>query len=465
MNSQHDAIERFGQRLVGLLAFRTALRWTAVWFLAWGVIVLALRIGTPAPLHYLVLGLLGALPVAIAACVGEWRRRPAPQTLRAVCDGQNRCGGLLMAAGETDVSAWRSAVPAVAVPAVRWDSGRAVSLFCAASLFVALTIFVPDRFAAFGAKRPLAIGQLIEELKSQIELLAEEKILPEHKGTEMKRELAKVGEMASGSDPAKSWEALDHLKNSTTDLARQAAEEAIAKTEKLAQAETLAAALEKLAEAGKGDAIMDKAMKDLAALMQGAKLEEGVMAGALPPELLEALKKDGGAGKDALKDLLKDLQLGKGKLANALGKLVDAKLIDAKMLGQCDKAGQPGNSEGLAAFLAENGVEVDSVLAILELAGNGGVDRGRGDAAITFGDEANPEGMKFKDDNLPTLLAGMKNAQLSGVSRSAPEVTGAKETATSGALAGASAGGGEAHVQTVLPRHKGAVQRFFKRDN
>ena len=60
-------------------------------------------------------------------------------------------------------------------------------------------------------------------------------------------------------------------------------------------------------------------------------------------------------------------------------------------------------------------------------------------------------------------LSGLKDAQLVGISRSAPEVTGDKETASAGALAGA--GGGAANAQQLLPRHKGAVQRFFKREN
>ena len=42
---------------------------------------------------------------------------------------------------------------------------------------------------------------------------------------------------------------------------------------------------------------------------------------------------------------------------------------------------------------------------------------------------------------------------------------GDKETAQTGALTGADAGGGAANVQQLLPRHKGAVQRFFKREN
>ena len=62
-------------------------------------------------------------------------------------------------------------------------------------------------------------------------------------------------------------------------------------------------------------------------------------------------------------------------------------------------------------------------------------------------------------------LSGLKDAQLVGISRSAPEVTGDKETASAGALAGAEAGGGAANVQQLLPRHKGAVQRFFKPEN
>ena len=51
-----------------------------------------------------------------------------------------------------------------------------------------------------------------------------------------------------------------------------------------------------------------------------------------------------------------------------------------------------------------------------------------------------------------------------GVSRTAPELSGENVVAENGALANAQSSGGAANSQVVLPRHKQAVQRFFKRD-
>lgn len=85
---------------------------------------------------------------------------------------------------------------------------------------------------------------------------------------------------------------------------------------------------------------------------------------------------------------------------------------------------------------------------------------------MTWQNASSFDGTKNKDQALPMgSMAGMKDAQFVGISRSAPEVTGGDEQAGSGALRSANAGGGSAEVQRVLPRHKGAVNRFFKREN
>ncbi|MFA6547190.1 MAG: hypothetical protein WCS99_22425 [Limisphaerales bacterium] len=464
MNSHEPAIREFTSRLTFLLIFRTALRCATVWLLAVGATVLVARVTGLVASHWLIGGLLGLVPVVIAAAWIEWLRRPQLATVRAAMDRHNHAGGLIMAAAQADVSAWQTGSKP-GQPRLRWNSGRPITLFAAAALFLGASMLLPERFIVGAAPRPLDVGKLVTELTEQITALDEEKILPEDKALELKKELARLGKESAAKDPAKTWESLDHLKQSNADLARQAAEEAIQKTDAMKQAETLAAALGLLPDSAAS--LLERAMQDMASLLQQAKLEQGLLAAKLPEELLKAAK-DGKLNPEQLKELMKALQGGKDKLGECLDKLANLKLIDARLLEACKKAGQCPNPDGLAAFLAENGADLDSISGVLQVyvKGNGGVDRGRGDAPLTWTDPSSEEGMKFKDTALPmSSLNGLKNAQLVGISRSAPEVTGDKESAQAGALTGAGAGGGAANVQQLLPRHKGAVQRFFKREN
>lgn len=262
-------------------------------------------------------GLLGCVPMALAALVFEWRRRPGDNALRAVCDRHNHAGGLVMAGREATAAGWDRQLPALVVPTVRWQGRRTLGFFAAALLFAALALAIPDRYAALGRQRALDIGQTVEELETQIQALQDEKILKDQKAAELKQELAKLADTATGNDPAKTWEALDHLKSANTDLAKQAAEEAIAKTAKLTQAETLAAATSKLPDTAAGHETATKAMQELASLLQSAKLDAGLLGVELPPGLLEAAKA-GGLTPEQLKELMKKLQASKSDLSSSL---------------------------------------------------------------------------------------------------------------------------------------------------
>jgi hypothetical protein len=93
------------------------------------------------------------------------------------------------------------------------------------------------------------------------------------------------------------------------------------------------------------------------------------------------------------------------------------------------------------------------------------VDRGPGHAKLKFGDESSDQGVTFKDEALPPAdLKALRESELEGISIGTPSLTkGAAGKAASGALSGARTGGGSSTGQMVLPRHRGAVERFFER--
>jgi hypothetical protein len=81
---------------------------------------------------------------------------------------------------------------------------------------------------------------------------------------------------------------------------------------------------------------------------------------------------------------------------------------------------------------------------------------------LTFGDKSKDDD-KFKEETLPpAALQSLKETQIQAITRGSP----GKEQpgdAAAGALEGSAAGGGSANSQIVLPRHRGAVERYFDR--
>lgn len=458
--SHARALQIFSLRLALLLMFREALRWAAAWFFLWGVVILAARIAGVPNQPWMPLGLLGALaPMLIVAALMR-RKLPQPAGLRAAYDNLNQCGGLLMAEEAADMSAWQVALPEAAVPHLRWRGGRAFGLLALAVLFVVATLLLPDRWTSLTTQRPLEIGKLISELQAEVHTLHEEKILEQPKADELQKQLSQLEKKSSALDPNKTWEALDHLKESNSDLAKQAAEEALNKMASLSQAETIAGALEKASEAGMGKDTATQAARDLAGMMKAAKLEDGLLKTQIPPELLSALN---GLSKEDMEKLLSSIQSSKSGLGKTLTNLAKLKLIDPKALGQCKNAGECKNGDALAAFLSTctNGGACSAAICAY---GRGGLTRGDqpGDSPMTWSD-VDESGAKFKETALPAS-SQTSDSQLVGISKAAPDLSAENILAEHGVLTAANSSGGAANSQVILPRHKQAVQKYFKRD-
>jgi hypothetical protein len=462
-SAHHDqSIRQFIRRLALLLAFRQSLTFVTVWCFLWGAVALVLRAASATTRRQLLWGAIGIAVAAIAAAVVSRRRLPSRDSVRAMLDSRNDCGGLLMAGADADLGAWRT--PEITLPRLRWRKARAFGLLAAASAFVLISLLAPVRFAATGASRPMDVGREVENLSAQIEALKEAQVIEEAKAEALEQKLDQLGQEASGEDPAKTWEALDHLNDAVEKAAKEAAETANARRERLARAEALTEGL----MAG-GDQLdsktMTEAMRTLGEMTREAVKENESLAGDLSPETLEAIK-SGSLKAEHLKDLSKALSQSKSALNQKLSKLSKSGQfgrINPNALKGGAQANRRDNS-GLARFLKENAEKMSVDEATLQWCeGKGGVDRGRGDAAMTWTDGSSEKDARFKEKVLPpSSIAGLNDSQLVGLSASAP-TAGANGVAAHGALNSAALGGGSAYTQTVLPRHRGAVKRYFDR--
>jgi hypothetical protein len=145
---------------------------------------------------------------------------------------------------------------------------------------------------------------------------------------------------------------------------------------------------------------------------------------------------------------------------------LDGRLLRLHEGGFCESAGgscplarlaEDGDA-ALRAFLSREGK--DACLAVL---GGGSVNPGRGDAELTWTDPSSREGTRFVEEALPPGGLRLEDTRLLAVESVAPDGLEAGEHSTGGGLRAAAAGGGAAHTATVLPRHRGAVRRYFER--
>src|SRR5262245_19639858 len=378
-SARHDQfIRQFIRRLGLLLAFKQSLTFVTIWFFIWGAAALVLRAASATPRKQLLWGAIG-IAVAVAAAAALSRRRlPSRDSVRALLDNRNDCGGLLMAGADSDLGAWR--VPEIILPRLRWRKARAFGPLAASFAFVLIRLLAPVRFAANDAARPMDVSRAVENLSARIEALKETQVIEEAKAETLEQKLDQLGQEASGEDPAKTWEALDHLNDAVEKAAKEAAETANARQERLARAEALAEGL----MAG-GDQLdpktMTEAMRTLGKMTQDAIKENESLAGDLSPETREAIK-SGSLKAEHLKDLSKALSQNKSALNQKLSKLSKSGMINPNALKGGAQANRRDNS-GLARFLKENTEKMSVDEATLQWRqGKGGVDRGRGDAAM-----------------------------------------------------------------------------------
>ena len=263
MKTSHaKALKFFARDLQWLLALRSGVQLATVWFFVWGVMVLVLRVfGSQNPL-WLALGLLGIVPLAFLAAWRATRQRVAFTKIRANYDRLNLCGGVIMSEEAGDMSGWLAHLPEAAVPKFRWHSAPPLLLLVVSALFMATALLLPERLTNLAGHHPLEIGQMVGQLQAEVKTLAQEKILDEKKAGELQQQMSQLQRDSSGYDPNKTWEALDHIKQSNSDEAKQAAEAALDKTTSLTDAEMLAKAMEQAADSGMSEATATPAAQD-----------------------------------------------------------------------------------------------------------------------------------------------------------------------------------------------------------
>jgi hypothetical protein len=445
---QEKTIRRFRRHLAVLLLLRYFLPLATGWSFVWGIAVLALRAAVGVERTPLLWGLSGVAGCLVLAAVLARRRLPAANAVRALLDEQSGCGGLLMAGAEQELGDWRQKMPAIHLPRVQWDGRRAAMLLAVAAGFVLLTFLAPRELADLASSSPLEMYREIARLIEQIALLKGESLLTPERADMLKDKLAELHEHSSGKDPARTLEALDHLRNLAGETAREAVEDHTRRRERLGEAEALAEALRQGADM-LGPRLKKEGMAKLVGLLGKSGLDLRQLAERLDPELVKAVREKG-LDAEQLKKLAETLHGSKIDLAGQVEKMHKAGLIDAEMLAKCHRA-EENEGEGLRALLRK---------------GNDKNSRGSVGTPLTRGKPVSADGYKFKAEVLPPgALASLKSnaVGLPGAQRGKAIHPKPEDLPSSGALHEAAAGDGSANTEILLPRHRAAVKRYFER--
>jgi hypothetical protein len=296
MDAHETALRSLRSRITALLALKHTLALAAIWGFVLGLAVLvaraALRLDDVRVLLWGALGFVGAL---VAGASVALRRAPRLDVLRALVDQRLRAGGLLLASAEVDLAGWNDRLPPPLELRVRWRNPRSLAIFATASAFLAFAFLVPaPRRDEVSAGR-LDVRRDLERLSGEIEVLEDEKVVSQDEARGLREGLASVEAGATASDPAKTWEALDHVAEKLRGAASAAAEEAVGATEKLSDAEAMSRAL----SAETGQKLLDaqslaEAMAELASTLReaaGSERLSGKLSRRLERKLLDALDK------------------------------------------------------------------------------------------------------------------------------------------------------------------------------
>lgn len=440
-----------------------------------------------------------------AACFRAIRLTPPKRKLMIWLDANADCGGFLAASLETDCSAWadRIKVPQAPELSMTFPAARLMAVLTAAVFFAAAFLVDTDRAFRTGPGT-LDVHEEKEELESKLEILEQEPLVPQEEIQAAQEALDELVENSSGATPAKTFEAIEALRDLTDALAANASRSLEHSAENFERLSQTASALSNLSPEVHGRTKALEQLKQLAeqlaaddaALAEFLKQSGDNLASSMTPEQLQSLAEQLAGKADDMRERLEKLaqarrdqmqqQSGQGQgqgqngqgqgqgsetgLANesdyqnsaeALQQWLAENAPGASELtsaagqgqGQGQGPGQPGNGQGQPG----NGQGLPGNGQGQGTPGVGGISRGRGDALLNFTGQTQDVGNERHDLMLENERPGQSVTIMEFATEPGEETA---ERARAGNLSGS--GQPAEHAETrILPSHRESVRRYF----
>ena len=433
-------LRRLSRRVAVGLFLETWPRWAIGSLLIAGTVALVCRLffaGASWMLPWLWLApVLSIIPVIIL-CL---RRAYRPAEIAALADSLSGGQGTLLTLLETGDPAWANAVhPQLVMPRLRpW---RKLAPVFACAIFLLVTLLIPQRMLT-GPNTAVLANDIVADLKTAVEELKQQELLTPEEQKKLEEEIERIRKDALDRVDSSSWEAADAVREKIAaglsqkedavnwaqqSLARYAAASQAGAPPTAAESEELANSIEKLAQMG----MLNDAPENLQKLLGG---EQAIAGGNVKlPRDPAQLRKLAAAMAQFLGDRSRrfgDLRT----LPREAGRFSPSEFLEFNYEEQPEQDGEPGN---------------------------GGINRGRGDAELTWGDESLPFD-RFKSVALPPGSVRSPDdwspvAVLPGAPKEAPE-----RSLSSTGMQFAGTAGQAAVRRTLAPRHYSAVKRYFE---
>lgn len=429
-------LKRLGRQLAIGLFLDVWPAWAIGSMLAAGMIAITCRLFFPAAAPHLAWLWLAPALSLIPALFVCFMRRYRPGEIVALADSLGGGQGVLLTLTERDDPRWAES-PLVeqalkfAVPQLRpW---RRLAALPVAAAFLMIGLWLPQRSPS--ADRGALADDIAGGLASTLDQLKQQDLVTPEDEQKLEEEIERIRRAADERVDGSSWEATDAVRERMV-AAVAAKQDAV----KWAQD-----ALRRYAAAAQGGAagMQADAKAEAAELAEaiGKLAENGLLAGA-PADLQRRLK--GGrlpANPQELRDLAASLS---EYLADANGRIGSLGKL-GKEFGRFDPSEFP----------------LDSATADGDgNPGRGGINRGRADAELTWGNESLPID-RFKSAPLPPGAARSADDWAPVVEApGAPSESPVASTA-SAARQYADSAGQTAWRRTLAPRHQSAVKKYF----
>lgn len=454
----HAPFDRWIDRYVARVRFgeflRRAADWGAAYLFVFGAAVLVVKLFVPEAWPHVLWFAAGLIPALAAGWPFGARRQSRWQSV-ARLDASLATGGLLMTLSERPDADWLAHLPQLdrewraAVPHIR--PRRFASVLALPLVFAVGACFVPLRQASTAGTLRNTVGQqATRELEELLEEIEKDKVLDEEEQRQLQDEVRKLAEETRETPLThEKWETVDALRERMKVRLETAAMSA-------AQARDAAAAL---ADSRRPDAPelsaerAEQLEKQLTESLENM-LRKGGLSGA-PGSLRDELRRltkngklqlppDPAARQQLLDELREYLDQENNRLAELREKCSGCKS------GQC-----PEGAECEGGQCAANGKNNGN------RPGRGGVTRGRGDADLTWGDETDRQGAKFKETVLPKGFLDQPKDDVVGIRKTAPDGKAADEAPRAPRRAIDAASGETTWNRKLNPRHRHAVRGYF----
>jgi hypothetical protein len=417
-------------------------RWALGSLLTAGVVAISCRLFAPGAAS--VLGWLWLAPVIafIPAVFLSASRAYRPEQIAALADSLNGGQGTLLTLLEIQDPSWANSRAITGLshfPMPRMRVWRRLGAIAPAAAFLAITLMLPQRMPA--ASKGMLANDIAADLQATLDALKKQEVITPAEDKEFQEEIERIRKDAVEKLDASSWEASDAMREK---LAAKVAE----------KQDALKWAADSLADLAAGNS--DTSMSEAQAGELGTAIDKLSKAGLLanaPGDLQKLL-----GGKDAIaggKTTLPRDPASLRKLAASLSKYLAGRSGELASIGQLGKEAGRFDPSEFPLFSYERGPDGDGD------PGNGGINRGRGDADLTWGKESAmfdrfktvplpPGSFRSPDDWAPLAV-------LPGAPKESPEPS----IASSGVqYAGVT---GQAAVRrTLAPRHYSAVKKYFE---